>query len=204
VFNTSKNDAQKYETIRAALRDYNIEIVPFHDFKLLTDPEPAVWSYINRNTRTSTNTEGSLKELTDDTVPHLTFPVRYQLEVCISQGCLNEHNLSKEFVDKLADMKEDQAKDVLEYVASQKRRWYNPMEIFNIKIIKGSMSRLKIPHYCAYTRSATITPTTVYFNTPTVETSNRVVRQYIQHADRFLRVRFSDEKFQVSIGTQLK
>lgn len=204
MFNTSKNDSQKYDTIRAALRDYNIEIMPFPDFKLLTDPEPAVWSYINRVTRNSTKAEGSLRELTDDTVAHLSFPVRYQLEVCISQGCLNEHNLSKEFVDKLADMDEAQAKDVLEYVASQKRRWYNPMEIFKIKIIKGSASRLRIPHYCAYTRSAVITPTTVYFNTPTVETSNRVVRQYIEHADRFLRVRFSDEKFQVSIGTSIQ
>lgn len=203
VFDNSRNDTQRYDTLRAALRDYNIEIVPFHDFKLLTDPEPAVWSHINRITRSSKRTEASLKELTDVTVPHLTYPVRYQLEVCISQGCLNEHNLSKEFVDKLADMEEVQAKDTLEYIASQNRRWYSPMEIFNIKIIKGSASRLKIPHYCAYTRSVTITPTTVYFNTPTVETSNRVVRQYIEHADRFLRVRFSDEKFQVSICTQL-
>lgn len=204
MFNTFENDKQKYDTIRAALRDYNIEIVPFPDFNLLKNPEPAVWGYVDRVTRSSTRTGSFLKELTDVTVPHLTFPVRYQLEVCISQGCLNEHNLTKEFVDKLADLEEAMAKDVLEYVASTKRRWYNPMEVFDIKIIRGSASRLKIPHYCAYTRSVTITPTTVYFNTPTVETSNRVVRQYIEHADRFLRVRFSDEKFQVSSATPLR
>jgi len=37
----------------------------------------------------------------------------------------------------------------------------------------------------------------IYFGTPYVETSNRVLRQYAEHADRFLRVRFTDEKFQV-------
>ena len=198
MFDTSRNDARKYETLRAALRDYNIEILPFPEFNLLIDPEPAVWAYINRFVRKTTKTQGLLKQLIDENVPELSFPVRYQLEVCISQGCLNEHNLTKDFVDKLAEMEEVQAKDVLEFVASQKRRWYNPLEIFDIKIIKGSASRLKIPHYCAYTRSAVVTPTTVYYNTPTVETSNRVVRQYIEHADRFLRVRFTDEKFQVS------
>lgn len=191
---------QKYNTICAALRDYNIEILPFNNFKLLADPEPAVWGHIDRFVRKSKNPHGLLKELTDVNVPPLSFPVRYQLEVCISQGCLNEHNLTKEFVDKLSDMEEVKAKDLLEYVASQKQRWYNPMELFEIKIIKGSASRLKIPHYCAYTRSATVTPSTVYYSTPTVETSNRVVRQYIEHADRFLRVRFSDEKFQVRIA----
>ncbi len=201
VFDRSKNDEQKYHTVRSALRDYNIEIVAFENFRLLNDPEPAVWGYINRSIRKSTKDYGLLRELADDTVPHLSFPVRYQLEVCISQGCLNEHNLTKEFVDKLAGMDEVKAKDVLEYVAGQKRRWYNPMELFDIKIIRGSASRAEIPHYCAYTRSAVVTPTTVYFSTPTVETSNRVVRQYIEHADRFLRVRFSDEKYQGRINS---
>lgn len=160
-----------------------------------------MWEYIDRSVRTSRSLHGLLKELSDLTVPALSFPVRYQLEVCISQGCLNEHNLSKAFVDKLADMEEAKAKDLLEYVASQKQRWFDPMELFEVKIIKGSASRVKIPHYCAYTRSATVTPSTVYYHTPTVETSNRVVRQYIEHADRFLRVRFSDEKFQVRMKT---
>ncbi|KAI9879198.1 MAG: hypothetical protein M1830_009273 [Pleopsidium flavum] len=204
IFDKSKNDVQKYNTICAALRDYNIEIMPFDNFTLLTDPEPAVWGHIDRFIRKSKNPHGLLKELTDITVPQLSFPVRYQLEVCISQGCLNEHNLTKEFVDKLADMEEVKAKDLLEYVASQKQRCFDPRELFEVKIIKGSASRLKIPHYCAYTRSATVTPTTVYYHTPTVETSNRVVRQYIEHADRFLRVRFSDEKFQGRINATEK
>ena len=136
-----------------------------------------------------------LEELIAESVPLLSFPVRYQLEVCISQGCLNEHNLTRDFVNKLSAMEEVKAQDILEFIANEKKRIFDPMDIFKLKVIKGSASRPKIPHYCAWTRSATVTPSTVYYSTPTVETSNRVVRQYAEYADRFLRVRFSDEKF---------
>ena len=136
--------------------------------------------------------------MVENTAPALTFPVRYQLEVCISQGCLNEHNMSHEFITRLIETDEIRARDILEFVANQKIRIYDPMEIFDIKVANGLASRPRIPHYCAYIRSATITPSTVYYNTPTVETSNRIIRRYSEHADRFLRVRFTDEKFEVS------
>ena len=193
-----KNDGAVYETMRNALKDFNVEIRPLADFKLLTHREPAVWEFIDKPIITKRKkTFNALDELNEDVVPSLSFPVRYQLEVCISQGYLNEHNLTQEFVDKLIGLKDTEAQDLLEYVAHQKQRFYRPMEIFAVKIINGSVSRLKIPHYCAYIRSATVTPTTIYYNTPTVDTSNRVIRQYAEYADRFLRVRFTDEKFQV-------
>ena len=90
-----------------------------------------------------------------------------------------------------------QAQDILEHIANHGNRIYDPMLL--IQAIQGecSLSRTKIPSYCAYIRSATITPTTVYFQTPVAETSNRVIRQYSQHADRFLRVRFTEEKTEV-------
>ena len=55
------------------------------------------------------------------------------------------------------------------------------------------MSR-QIPHYCAYACKATITPTTVYLNSPTVETTNRILRHYARENldGRFLRVQFTD------------
>lgn len=193
-----KNDRAIYETMRNALKDFNVEIRSLADFKLLTHREPAVWEYIDKPIITKRRkTFNELDELTEDVVPSLSFPVRYQLEVCISQGYLNEHNLTQEFVDKLIRMKDTEAQDLLEYAAHQKQRLYQPMELFNVRIIKGSALRLKIPHYCAYIRSAIVTPTTIYYNTPTVDTSNRVIRQYAEYADRFLRVRFTDEKFQV-------
>lgn len=198
VFDMTKNEHSTYALICKALRDYNVEVIPFPDFKMVTDREPAVWEYIDTPINQQRKTGNLLDELIVDSVPLLSFPIRYQLEVCISQGCLNEHNLTRDFVNKLVDTDDVTAQDILEYVANQKSRIYNPMEIFDIKIVRGTASRLRIPHYCTYTRSATITPSTVYYNTPTVETSNRVVRQYSEYADHFLRVRFTDEKFQVS------
>ena len=200
VFDMTRNNAKTYSTICDALRDYNIEILPLEGFKLITDREPAVWDYIDRPVpRRKKKASTALDDLQADDAPRLPFPVRYQLEVCISEGYLNEHNMTKEFVDKLIEMEPLKAQDLLEYVANQKTRIYNPTDIFNFKIVKGSASRLMIPHYCTYVRSATITPSTIYYSTPTVETSNRVVRQYAEYADRFLRVRFADEKFQVRL-----
>lgn len=181
-----------------ALRDFNIEILPLPQFKLATDREPAVWEYIDRPVpSTKGKISMALNDLMAEIVPPLSFSVRYQLEVCISEGWLNEYNMTKEFVDKLMGVEPIKAQDLLEYIANQKRRIFDPMTIFDIKILRGSASRLKIPHYCTYVRSATVTPTMIYFSTPYVETSNRVLRQYAEHADRFLRVRFTDEKFQV-------
>ena len=193
-----KTDQALYTTMLNALRDFNIEILPLPRFRLVTNREPAVWEYIDRPvSSTKGRIPTTLDDLMAENVPPLSFPVRYQLEVCISEGWLNEYNMTKEFVDKLMSMEPTRARDLLEHIANQKRRVFNPMEIFNIKILKGSASRLKIPHYCTYVRSATVTPTMIYFSTPYVETSNRVLRQYAEHADRFLRVRFTDEKFQV-------
>ncbi|KAL2161293.1 hypothetical protein VTH06DRAFT_8513 [Thermothelomyces fergusii] len=50
-----------------------------------------------------------------------------------------------------------------------------------------------IPNYCALIRRAIVTPTRIYFSTPTVETSNRIVRRYEHIQDHFLRVQFTDE-----------
>ncbi|KAI9819235.1 MAG: hypothetical protein M1827_007391 [Pycnora praestabilis] len=199
VVDLSNDGQSKYDIISNALQDYNINIIPFDGFKMITTKEPAVWDYIDKSTF-KINSSGSFEaDMTEPAVPLLSFLVRYQLEACISQGCLNEHNLTKAFVDRLAAMEVGNARDILEYVAEQNKRIFDPMSIFDIKVIKGSASR-KIPHYCAYSRAATITPSTVYFNTPTIETSNRVVRQYVEHADRFLRVRFKDEKYQGRIN----
>ena len=192
-----RNDRQVFDEMCQALQDHNIRITPFPRFKLIRDREPAVWEFIDKPLVVHTRPKNALEELNEDIVPPLTFPVRFQLEVCISQGVLNEHNLTQEFVTRLMSMDQAKAQDVLEYVANQKKRLFDPMEIFTMKVTRGSASKKNIPGYCAYIRSATVTPSTVYYNTPTVETSNRVLRQYSEHADRFLRVKFADEKFRV-------
>lgn len=192
------NDRKIFNEMCQALHDHNIRLTPFPGFRLIKDQEPAVWEFIDRPTKVLRQPKNTFEELTEDVVPPLSFPVRFQLEVCISQGVLNEHNLTLNFVTRLMEMGPTKAQDVLEYIANQKKRLYDPMQIFSMKVTRGSASR-KIPSYCAYIRSATVTPSTVYYNTPTVETSNRVIRQYAEYADRFLRVRFTDEKSQVCL-----
>ncbi|KAL8703479.1 MAG: hypothetical protein Q9201_003353 [Fulgogasparrea decipioides] len=200
VFNKSREKDGLFSRIGQALRDYNIFIQEMTDFRLSSRREPAVWTYIDKPTAAFHSPKSTLEELLmEETVPLLPFPIRYQLEVCISHGYLNEHNLSQEFVNKLMNMEPAKAQDILEYVANQEKRIFDPLELFSLKIIKSSASRPPIPHYCAYIRSATVTPSTIYFNTPTVEISNRVIRHYAEYADRCLRVRFTDEKVEGKI-----
>ncbi len=78
---------------------------------------------------------------------------------------------------------------------------YDPMTIFNDKEALAYAPKSDIPHYCAYSRKATITPSTIYFSSPTVETTNRVLRHYAQENSegRFLRVQFTDEREEVCL-----
>ncbi|KAL8655096.1 MAG: hypothetical protein Q9226_003172 [Calogaya cf. arnoldii] len=195
-FNISSSKTQHlFRQIGQALRDYNITIQEIAGFEVASHREPAVWKYIDQPITAPPRSTSTLADLfKDESIPPLAFPVRYQLEVCISHGYLNEHNLGQDFIRQLRNMDPTKALDILEYVANQEKRVFEPMELFDLKIIKGAASRPPIPQYCALIRSATVTPTTVYFNTPTVEISNRVIRYYTEHADRFLRVRFTDER----------
>ncbi|KAL8673583.1 MAG: hypothetical protein Q9168_001981 [Polycauliona sp. 1 TL-2023] len=197
---SSKKAQYLFGQIGQALRDYNISIREITGFEVASHREPAVWKYIDQPITSSQKRTSTLADLfKDESIPPLAFPVRYQLEVCISHGYLNEHNLSQEFIRQLRNLDPIKAQDILEYVANQEKRVFEPMGLFDLKIVKGSASRPPIPQYCAFVRSATVTPTSVYFNTPTVEISNRVIRYYAEHADRFLRVRFTDEKVEGKI-----
>lgn len=187
--------------MRQALRDYNIDIAPFPGFNMTGQRQPSVWEILDKPLTTRRKTMHGLDELTQEI--GLAFQVRYQLEVCISQGLLNEHNLHRPFVTRLNQMRNGEARDILEYVANHGKRVFDPMTLFNIKVGDGSALRAKVPHYCVYIRSATVTPTTVYIETPIAETSNRVLRKYANNADRFLRVRFTDEKSEVCTNSSL-
>lgn len=150
--------------------------------------EPTIWNLFEDQPDSDNSASSALAGF-----GHLNFEVRYQLEVCLSHGYLNEHNLSREFIYRLAGLGPSVAQDTLEKVADLKHRFYDPMDVFKIHVSGGS-SRKKIPPYCCYTRAATVTPTMIYYASPTVETSNRVIRDYSNMEDRFLRVKFTDEK----------
>ena len=191
------------KTIREALKEHNIKFEPLDSFEFVPKEEPALWDCLQQIALEKTFTSND-KSDDSSTVPENPlkekdiFPVRYQLEVCLSQGHLNEHNLSPEFIDKLMAMNPRYAREFLEFVANQGKRIYDPRKALESHASMGTIPRSRIPAYCTLIRSATITPTMVYYNTPTVETSNRVIRQFTEHEDRFLRVRFTDEKNEVS------
>ncbi|KAK2802180.1 hypothetical protein FQN51_004861 [Onygenales sp. PD_10] len=169
---------QTLATLRNIFRDFNVELREVDDFAATENlpPKPTVWDFLEDKNNT------------------LPFPVRYQLEVCISHRYLNEYTLGEEFVCRLASLGEEKAKALLEHVATNKTVYPDPMKIFDIPSPQGA-TNARIPKHCCYMRSAQVTPSTIYYNTPSVDMSNRVIRHYPVYADRFLRVRFTDEKY---------
>lgn len=178
------------------LKDFNIAIEHTDRFIQWDKAKrpPPVWKWIDYSeSRPSNKASSSLADLIDETYIPLSFPVRYQLEVCISNGYLSEYTMTRDFLVRLNEMGDQKARKLLEHVALKKQVYHDPMKIFNLMFVKG-VTDAKIPGYCCYMRSARITPGTIYYNTPSVDISNRVIRHYIEYADHFLRVRFTDEK----------
>ncbi|KAF8542199.1 RNA dependent RNA polymerase-domain-containing protein [Trichophaea hybrida] len=172
------------------LNDHNIRTKPLQAFRVNCNRSQLrpIYTYLDQELEMD---EGNNEHLQR---PSLTFPVRYQLEVCISHGYLNEHNITPKFIHRLQGMEERDARILLECVQERKTRVYDPMDIFTTQRDKRADSTKSIPETCVYMRRATVTPTGILFQTPSVEVSNRVIRKYHRHADRFLRVSFTDEK----------
>jgi RNA-dependent RNA polymerase len=176
------------------LRDHNISIDDGKHFRtVLERPEP-VWRWIDISD-SKARFRSTLEEMAHNDYVYLPFEVRYQLEVCLSQRHLSEFTMSREFIVRLMELGAASAVRLLEHVATNKEQYLDPMKIFKIRYPKG-ISDSAIPSYCCFMRTARVTPTTVHYNTPTIDTSNRVTRNYQEFLDRFLRVRFTDEKTQ--------
>lgn len=127
---------------------------------------------------------------------HLPFDVLYMLESAILSYQFVEYNLDEHFYDTISRLEPDVVLGILDILIANKKRVWNPLEeiedIFEKKGMKVCQRR-KIPNHCAMIRKIIITPTTMYLLPPTVETTNRVVRHFHEHADRFIRVQFVDE-----------
>ncbi|KAF8470097.1 RNA dependent RNA polymerase-domain-containing protein [Kalaharituber pfeilii] len=180
-----------FNEMLSAIKDYNID-TKLDDITVLPGAPTPIWDLIDPPI-TSGNFVQEFHKI------YLKFPVRYQLEAAISLGVLSEYNLTEEFMNQLGNTPEDRVLEILEAATDKtidpkQRRIYKPMSIFEYPKKKKSHTLAgKIESYCVVVRTATITPTTIQFNTPTVEYSNRVLRHYAEHADRFLRIRFNDE-----------
>ncbi|CAL3968152.1 unnamed protein product [Diplocarpon coronariae] len=197
-FSRSENLDTIYKNVKEALQDHNIEISAGAQISCAPVQPPIVWSLLSDTPR-SENASADLQYLQGSArATNLPFEVRYQLEVCISRGIINEYNITLPFVAKLAAIVSQdaiKARNILEYIAGQEKRIYDPMTIFEDQNALTFTAKTEIPHYCAYSRKVTITPSTIYFSSPTVETTNRVLRHYAREnrEGRFLRVQFTDE-----------
>jgi RNA-dependent RNA polymerase len=134
---------------------------------------------------------------------HLDFAVRYQLEACLSHGYLKEHTILRPFLEQLSAMIPAEAVFILEKVMDKKITYFNPMEVFKVRIKQHRLSK-NVPSHCVLARSVNITPTMMHVATPSVEISNRIIRQYGADGDRFIRVKFTDEKTEGRLGNQGK
>ena len=217
VFDMSANNGRYLDHVQQVLTEHNIHIVSLpcdiinqgvrqwqSVFDLIKSSPIPILSRRSKSVELDEVQNSGLQSLWDDPAANLTFEVRYQLEVCISHGYLNEYNMKRDFVDKLASLKPTSARALLEHVAHAEMPILKPMSIFDIREFCGTTARDKIPPYCTLARSVLVSPTTMYVNTPQVETSNRVIRQYSEFEDRFLRVRFAEEKTEVSSVIQFE
>lgn len=194
--------SENYGRICQLLVDHNVGITARPNTHIHTIPAHSAKEWYNQNDAltpglTTSSFLSDLQQMHHD-VPNLADCVQYQLEVCISQGYLSEYNIGRHFVEKLARMDKWKATKMLEKAADSKKRLYDPEDIFDFADqVSGAVK--KIPPRCAAIRAAVVTPTTIYIATPTVETSNRVIRKYREHEDRFLRVRFTEERYKRNI-----
>ncbi|KAJ8108289.1 hypothetical protein ONZ43_g6472 [Nemania bipapillata] len=208
TFTRSKSNMSIWETMKKALQDFNISIlgVAANSLRVVPAKKSELWENLEPGTK-----GGNLALLAATEQVNLPYDVRYQLEVCISQGHFDEVNLSADFLRKLTDLSNERkrnrnrAKDLLTYVADSggpraehkpnlyPHKFYDPMALFTDRNSMSYYPELGIPSHCAWVRKVVVTPSTMYLSTPNAEPSNRVLRRYAQYSDRFLRVQFTDE-----------
>ena len=150
-----------------------------------------LWKMLDGDHKVQLGHTSMLMDLENDIA--LTWPVRYQLEVCISKNILHPTNISQEFLSWLSRRGERKALKLLEHIADKNNRVYDPMTLASVHPPKTS-SMQKIHSNHVLQRSVTIKPSSMEYMTPSVDETNRIIRLYSNHADRFLRVVFRDEK----------
>ncbi|KJZ69606.1 hypothetical protein HIM_10994 [Hirsutella minnesotensis 3608] len=187
------------EQVRAALEEHNVPIINCQGFKFETAGK-SMWDYLDRPTTSPDAHTSALMQMAAHTT-HISPDVRYQLEVCVSRGVLIEHTVTAEFLETLAALRPLDATRRLEYLVDQNEPLYDPMQLFDDPDAEAFNPNIRTPHYCILMRKVVITPTTIRYSSPTVETSNRVMRKYSHLADRFLRVQFTEESEQGRIAT---
>ncbi|KAI2604768.1 RNA dependent RNA polymerase-domain-containing protein [Hypoxylon fragiforme] len=205
----------RWAKMQLALNAFNVQIEHRgrNEFSLAPVNTFNVLRLLDTPSSSTTTTGASLELLANTEHIYLPFDVRYQLEACISQGFLNEVNITAEFLRMLADLsnertqRRNRAKDLLMYVSQPRtggfsktnqgrldeKRIYDPMSLFKDRKALSHYPEISLPEHCQWVRKVVITATTMYLSNPTPEPSNRVLRHFASHEDRFIRVQFMDE-----------
>ncbi|KAI1106006.1 RdRP-domain-containing protein [Jackrogersella minutella] len=210
----SKSVLPDWEKMKTALRDFSINVDYTTSKELPTVPAQVsnFWDKLEPHKSGNSGSNSNLSLLANTEHIHLPYDVRYQLEVCVSQGFLNEVDITAEFLQRLADLskgrtqRRDRAKDLLMYISQPRigsrvedrekldeKRIYDPMSLFEDKKAMSHYPEISIPEHCLWVRKVMVTPTTMHLSSPAPEPSNRVLRQYAIYEDRFIRVQFTDE-----------
>ncbi|KAK3827572.1 MAG: RNA dependent RNA polymerase-domain-containing protein, partial [Benniella sp.] len=126
----------------------------------------------------------------------LAFEVRYMLESAISFNYIVEYDLTAEVAEILCALEPLKASMILEHIIWNRKRIWNFKDYLATQAAKFAKTPIKpriVPEQCVYLRKVIVTPTTIHLQPPAIETSNRIIRQYLHVKDYFLRVEFSDE-----------
>ncbi|KAK3827569.1 MAG: RNA dependent RNA polymerase-domain-containing protein [Benniella sp.] len=125
----------------------------------------------------------------------LAFEVRYMLESALSFNYIVEYDLTAEVAEILCALEPLKASMILQHIIWDRQRIWNFKGYLSTQAAKlKTPTRPRIvPDQCVYLRKVIVTPTTIHLQPPTLETSNRIIRQYLHVQDYFLRVEFSDE-----------
>ncbi|KAF2653945.1 RdRP-domain-containing protein [Lophiostoma macrostomum CBS 122681] len=207
-FHSSTLKSVQYKDFVDALSDHGIAVHDRSEYQVLEKETAPLWDLLEDEVSgthphfTPVSSQAASGGLFTDQF-HLDFSVRYQLEACLSHGYLKEHTIVRPFLDRLSAMNPAEAAFVLEKIMDKKITIFNPMKVFNVRIDGHRLSK-KIPSHCVLARSVNITPTMMHVVTPSVEISNRIIRQYGADGDRFIRVKFTDEKTEGRLGNQGK
>ncbi|KAK4165762.1 RNA-dependent RNA polymerase [Cladorrhinum sp. PSN259] len=187
-----------WSEIETHLLDWNIKTYTGINFTEVPTRTPEVYSILQDQTVGPSTDFSSLEASRHIELP---FEVRYQIEVCLSRGILCEYNIDYDFLEQLVRLSDpagpdkDRARLILEFAADQGKRIWNPMDLLSDPAALTYYPNCRhIPDHCACVRKVTVTPTRIFFSTPTVETTNRVIRRYRDDQERFLRIQFTDEQ----------
>ncbi|KAF9902274.1 hypothetical protein EC991_005069 [Linnemannia zychae] len=140
--------------------------------------------------------QSNIGKETIESLIKLPFETRYMLESALSFNYIVDYDLTPEVIGILNSVEPVKAASMLETLVASRERVWNLQEYLRReeqRLARSSTRPRIVPAQCVYLRKVIITPTTMYLQPPTVETSNRIIRHYSLLGDYFLRVEYADE-----------